>query len=117
MSEKVFAIVLLIGVAATAAINAFKPTIPTVQTRQEVTTTTSTEAKPQDVAVVSVPSFETPEPQISISPPELKTDAVALQFTPQPSPRSWMAATATGRTYQQPVYQMPRRRLFGRIRR
>lgn len=98
--------------------------LPTVQPAPEVTTTTSTEAKPQDVAVVPVPSFD-PQPGEpsdylhsfvpSVDSPLLchvcgesarggnhgsVTQPVIQSQSPTPaSPPARTAATATGRAY------------------
>jgi len=115
MSEKVFAIVLL-AVGCTWGYAVTKSP-PTVQPAPEVTTTTST-ANEQDANVLVVPSLiHTPLPSIVTESQALVPVAVEAPYTPPASPPTRNAATATGRTYSQPVYQMPRRRLFGRWRR
>jgi len=92
-------------------------TPPTVQPAPEVTTTTST-ANEQDANVLVVPSLiHTPLPSIVTESQALVPVAVEAPYTPPASPPTRNAATATGRTYSQPVYQMPRRRLFVRWRR
>jgi hypothetical protein len=96
MSEKAF-VVILLAVGCIWGYVVTKAT-PTVQPAPEVTTTTSTEAEPQEVAVVAVPSkstdasFAMPATEAAVISP------VAFETPPQPSPPARNAVTATGRT-------------------